>query len=517
MHSLLHAWDKDRDLLGARDVLVVDEAGMIGSRQMERLLSAAASAGAKVVLVGDPELLQAIEAGAAFRAIAERVGSVEITEVRRQHDVWQQQATRELATGRTAAALERYEAAGMVAGHDTLEAAKAAVVAGWDAVRRARPEASQIILAYRRDDVRDLNEQARAVRRAAGELVVDQVLATERGERAFATGDRLYFLRNERGLGVKNGTLGTLVAIEAGGERLTVRLDGPGGKAGGGADVTFTLRDYDHIDHGYAATVHKSQGVTVDQAHVLATGLMDRHVAYVGLTRHRDAVRLHWSADEIGSRDRLAQVLGRERLKDTSLDYELGGPGTAGTVQERDNLARAYGERRGVLMPVSEIVVPPPAPEQVQRVAAGRAGFRDRYAAHQQQRQQAAERDQQAHGLVRQWDGLVKDYTDALPGLGTDPKLDAARARLVAFGQEVRRRPDLVAVLRERDAEFGVAERPTLHGVLGHAQPERAIAHFLEVAESIMRRQQQDQVRQREAELDQARRPTRSRGPSVGM
>ncbi|TLU70664.1 Ti-type conjugative transfer relaxase TraA [Lichenicoccus roseus] len=521
VHSLLHAWDKGYDTLSARDVLVVDEAGMIGSRQMERLLSAAASAGAKVVLVGDPEQLQAIEAGAAFRAIAERVGSVEITEVRRQRDVWQQQATRELATGRTAQALDRYEAAGMVAGHDTLEAAKAAVVAGWDAVRQARPDASQIILAYRRDDVRDLNEQARAVRRAAGELGADQVLVTERGERTFATGDRLYFLRNERGLGVKNGTLGTLVAIEAGGERLTVRLDGPGGKAGGGTDVTFYLRDYDHIDHGYAATVHKSQGVTVDQAHVLATGLMDRHAAYVGLTRHRDAVRLHWSADEIGSRDKLAQVLGRERLKDTSLDYGLGGPGSLGATPaqmqaERDDLVRAYGGRRGVSMPISEIVVPAAA-EPAQRVAAGRAGFRDRYAAHQQQRQQAAERDQQAHGLVRQWDGLVKDYTAALPGLGSDPGLAMARERLVAFGQEVRKRPDLVAVLCARDAEFGVAERPTLHGVLGHAQPERAIAAFLEVAETTTRRQQQDQVRQREVELDQARRPTRSRGPSLGM
>ena len=71
-------------------MLVVDEAGMIGSRQMERLLSAAQAAGAKVVLVGDPEQLQAIEAGAAFRAIAERVGAAEITEVRRQREAWQQ-------------------------------------------------------------------------------------------------------------------------------------------------------------------------------------------------------------------------------------------------------------------------------------------------------------------------------------------------------------------------------------------------------------------------------------------
>lgn len=81
--SLEHAWGQGREQLGPRDVLVVDEAGMIGSRQMERVLSQARDAGAKVVMVGDPEQLQAIEAGAAFRSVTERHGAAEITEIRR--------------------------------------------------------------------------------------------------------------------------------------------------------------------------------------------------------------------------------------------------------------------------------------------------------------------------------------------------------------------------------------------------------------------------------------------------
>ena len=88
-----------------------------------------------------------------------------------------------------------------------------------------------------------------------------------------------------------------------------------------GRSVGFDVKDYAHIDHGYAATVHKSQGVTVDRTHVLATSHMDRHAAYVGLSRHRERVDLHWGADELGSRERLTRALGRERLKDTSLDY----------------------------------------------------------------------------------------------------------------------------------------------------------------------------------------------------
>ena len=112
--SLEHGWRQGRDLLTTRDVLVIDEAGMVGTRQLERVLSHAADAGAKVVLVGDPQQLQSIEAGAAFPSIHERHGGAEIGEVRRQRDDWQRDATRDLANGKTGHALEAYRSHGMV-------------------------------------------------------------------------------------------------------------------------------------------------------------------------------------------------------------------------------------------------------------------------------------------------------------------------------------------------------------------------------------------------------------------
>ena len=112
--SLEHGWGQGRDALTARDVLVIDEAGMVGTRQLERVLSHAAEAGAKVVLVGDPQQLQSIEAGAAFRSIVERHGGAEIGEVRRQREGWQRDATRDLATGRTGDAIQAYDTHGMV-------------------------------------------------------------------------------------------------------------------------------------------------------------------------------------------------------------------------------------------------------------------------------------------------------------------------------------------------------------------------------------------------------------------
>src|SRR5271157_4682701 len=304
----------------------------------------------------------AIEAGAAFRAIAERVGAVEITEVRRQRIEWQRDATRELATGQTGTALARYQDAGMVHAHATDAAARAALIAGWQTARRQVGE-NQIILAHTRDDVRALNEAARALRRDAGELGEDKLLPTELGPRSFAVGDRIYFLRNERGLGgpgrpgVKNGTLGTVVAIDGAGEhaKLAVRLDREDPTSGEAAVVVFGLAEYAHIDHGYAATIHKAQSVTVERAHVLATPGMDRHLAYVALTRHRHDVALHWSGESFGSAERLAARLGRERAKDTTLDYG----------ESEDELCAVYAERRGLnpLAPASEIVVGPQVPE----------------------------------------------------------------------------------------------------------------------------------------------------------
>ncbi len=134
--SLEHQWGKGREELTSRDVLVIDEAGMVGTRQMERVLSHAAKAGAKVVLVGDQQQMQAIEAGAAFRAIHERHGGVEISEVRRQLSAWQQDATRHLATGRTGEAIRTYEERGMVHAADTREVARKDLIERWNQERQ---------------------------------------------------------------------------------------------------------------------------------------------------------------------------------------------------------------------------------------------------------------------------------------------------------------------------------------------------------------------------------------------
>lgn len=310
--SLEYAWNRGCETLTNRDVLVIDEAGLVGTRQLERVIGAADRAGAKVVLVGDVEQLQAIEAGAAFRALAERHGAVEISQIRRQREDWQRAATRALATERTAEALEAYSKAGMVHAHETQDLARNAVVEEWASIRRDLPEASQIMLSYKRSDARALNDLARERLKAGGELQDERTYKTERGDRPMAPGERLMFLRNERSLGVKNGTLGTLERATS--SAMEVRLDD-------GRKVRFDIKDYNALEHGYAATIHKTQGVTVDRAHVLASSVFDRHASYVALSRHRDGLSLHWARDQFSSEAHLAGIMGRERLKDMALDH----------------------------------------------------------------------------------------------------------------------------------------------------------------------------------------------------
>ena len=336
------SWQRGHDLLKRDDVFVIDEAGMVSSAQLARFVVAADQAGAKLVLVGDPEQLQPINAGAAFRAIADRVGFIELEGVRRQTEVWQRQASVDFGRNRTAQGLAAYADHGAVRFELDRDQARAAIVRDVVQDMGANPESSRIVLAHRRVDVRALNDEIRDARKGQGELTKEASFLTNDGERQFAAGDRLVFLENDRKLGVKNGMLGTVERADE--AALRVRLDPSEGK-GPGRLVEVDAESYQAVDHGYATTIHKSQGATVDRAFLLASESMDRHLAYVGMTRHRAAVTLYAARDEFRDLAALSDRLSRSNAKETTLDYERAG----------------YAERRGLrasgLVPESEIVL----------------------------------------------------------------------------------------------------------------------------------------------------------------
>lgn len=304
--SWSRGWDNDRGTIGRGDVFVIDEAGMVGSRQLARFVGEAEARGAKIVLVGDHEQLQAIGAGAPFRAITEEIGHAELSEIRRQRVDWQREASVDFATHRTAEGLAAYRDHGNISFAETGEDARGQIVRDYLADRDERPDGTRVAMAHRRADVRAINDAIRTELQDRGELAQGEdagalTFQTNDGKREFAPGDRIVFLENNRDLGVKNGMLGTVERVEAGrpgaGPMIVAQLDGRGGER-----VSVPMGDYQAIDHGYATTIHKNQGATVDRSFVLASGTMDRHLTYVAMTRHRDGAQLYAAQDEFTDR-----------------------------------------------------------------------------------------------------------------------------------------------------------------------------------------------------------------------
>ncbi len=319
IHSTLWEIEKGYVNLTEKDVLILDEAGMIGTRQMQKIISYAKGAKAKVVLVGDHYQLQPIEACGAFRGILERIGYQNLEDIMRQRLPWMKEASRDFATGNIYLGIDRYYKNQRIRTYESFNQAREHLVYAWKNYQRSLvasgKEETSIILAYRNKDVKKLNQMAPAAKKEAGHLgEKEHEFKTARGKRQFSEGDRVLFLRNERSLGVKNGSLGTIEKISRSG--VQVRLDT-------GERIAFDPHLYKHFDLGYAATVHKTQGVTVDRAFVLATRHFDRHTAYVAMTRHRHDLHVYFSKDHEGFKDlaRMKQVMSKDRPKDLVIDY----------------------------------------------------------------------------------------------------------------------------------------------------------------------------------------------------
>ncbi|MDA5556026.1 AAA family ATPase [Shimia sp. MMG029] len=291
--SLELSWENGNEPISKGDVLVIDEAGMIGTRQLARVATKMQGIGAKLVLVGDPDQLQPIEAGTPFRQIVKTHGAARLTEIHRQKADWQKQASRDLAGGDMWTALSSYEKRGAVSRSDRRETAIEALVETYAMDVAANGSAkSRLAFAHKRKDVHALNQAIRSALRSNGEAPPETLFTTDTGKRAFAADDRIVFTRNNKDIGVKNGMLGTVVNAENG--QMAIALDGDEDRL-----VRFNPKAFRSFDHGYAVTIHKSQGATVDQSYVLASRSMDRHLAYVAMTRHREDLAIF-----VNNRDR---------------------------------------------------------------------------------------------------------------------------------------------------------------------------------------------------------------------
>jgi AAA domain/TrwC relaxase len=393
---LLGDLGRGQEQLDARTVLVVDEAGMVGSRKLGRLLEHAQRAQAKVVLVGDDRQLAPIDAGGGFRALRLRLGASELVENRRQQQAWEREALELVRGGLVEEAVAAYQAHDRVVAADSKPAATLALLQDWwVAWQEAERDPAQevVVLAARRGEVDRLNTACQELLAARGRLDQERLQVEDL---KLAVGDRVVCGKNAIAeLGVANGSRGTITALDPKARTLTIRLDGPDGQA-----VTLSRAYLDgrgrgernrRVDLAYATTGHRAQGLTRGRALVRLTGSEDVNWLYVQLSRARQETRLYavvgpepQGAAELDLPDReqpdgyvqLAQALsragGQTLAIDTPSNPDLQRLSTAELRVERDRLRRQLDQ------------APRDRSRELARATAHRKQAEEALAAHQQ-------------------------------------------------------------------------------------------------------------------------------------
>ena len=307
-------WENGREQLSERDVVVVDEVGMVASRQFHRLLGYVQESGAKLVLTGDFNQIPPIEAGAAARAVMEQIGYVELTEIRRQVEPWQQETTKQFARGEIDAAIDNYYQKGCVHIGSSYGSAENKMIDKWAYNLAHRPEQSQMMIAFTNKEVDQLNRMARSRKSEMGLLGgKEHEVETNKGTLKLAEWDKILFLKNNKDLGVMNGMIGEVRGIHE--DKIAVVINKFKENE---REIIFNTKDYNHLSYGYAATAHKIQGATFGYTQTLISQYFNKNIGYVANTRHQFE---HDIYHNFKNNQELKSVLNREGGKDTTLDY----------------------------------------------------------------------------------------------------------------------------------------------------------------------------------------------------
>ncbi|MEI8321192.1 MAG: AAA family ATPase [Alphaproteobacteria bacterium] len=313
VHDFLFRYKNNRLNVEAGSVFIVDEAGMVGHGAFGELLKVVHQKGCKIILAGDDRQLSSVERGGMFKVFAEKFGAVELTAVRRQEVDWQRRVSEKLSQGNVQEAVGLLETQGRIYWANSKPESLSQLVEAYTASVMEDKTKSRLILAHSNLEVDILNQAIRRVMQAAGKVDSKEYLCeTTRGEVLFAVGDRVQFTERDKHLGLTNGEFGNL--IKASPQEFVVETDR-------GQTFRFDPRTYGGLRLGYAGTVYKGQGKTVDEAYVLHSPLMNQNLSYVSLTRQTQDVRLYVSQDETKDTHKLITQMSRSDHRITTLEF----------------------------------------------------------------------------------------------------------------------------------------------------------------------------------------------------
>lgn len=295
--------EQDRWRFSLGQVVIVDEASLADTRTLATLVQLADQADAKVVLVGDHLQRGSVGPGGAFGMLARRGPTAELTTLHRFSQPWEARASLDLRHGQPAA-LDAYARHDAIREGELDAVIEQALDGAEDAARVGRVA---LLQAADLRTVRELNARARQRAVLGGGVTPSGV--TLRDGLVAGVGDRVLTRRNARHLPtgdgyVRNGTLWTVTAVHLDGSVHARPVEsGPSARAGerrwrGDGSVHLPAGYVaEHLELGYAVTTARSQGLTVDESHIVATPAMGREDLYVALSRGRHANRLYVATD----------------------------------------------------------------------------------------------------------------------------------------------------------------------------------------------------------------------------
>jgi hypothetical protein len=385
LKGMTNALDRGDLKITRNTVVIMDEAGMARNDEMVKLTSALAQAGGRLVLVGDDKQLGAVGRGGSFsHAQALTSAKATLSEVHRQRIGWQREASQAFGEGRAGQAIQSYIDNGRVEWAASRGTARDMLVQGYmkELDKGTKPE-HMLAMAHENRDVKAINAAIRDQIKERGGLAGERTykLTDENGKVqkiALAAGDRVVFEKNNARTGERNGEFGTVQKTDRHG--FDVKMDdGRVQRVQGGGKH--------QMSHGYASTIHKSQGATIDKTFVLASRGMDSKLTYVGLSRQREDTKLYANYAEHKNENYLKNSLGRDSGA-AEFRAVLGGEGKSygATLQEGERW-REVPERAPLAAALGGLLV-----EQGKARAFEGSHGKDKQTSGAQQAQRAGER-----------------------------------------------------------------------------------------------------------------------------
>ncbi|WP_371220356.1 AAA family ATPase [Orientia tsutsugamushi] len=289
-------------------LIVVDEAGMVGTKAYAELFRVVRNNNCQLILAGDEKQLASIERGGMFEMLSNIFGSHVLVNIRRQSENWSREAAMEFAESNILSGITLLRQNNCVRFDNTLQDSMSKLIYNWS-LSKFKPH-EKLVITVRNKDVDILNSSIRSLLKANGTLKGTEYERSIDGrKKSYMAGDRIIFQKSYKDLQIQNSEFATLTSVSK--NKFIAKTDT-------GKEVSFDPSEI-QFKHGYASTVYKVQGASIKDVYVLHNGVSNISSSYVAMTRHIKSLKLYCNNEATKSVNSLINQLSRPNEKSASI------------------------------------------------------------------------------------------------------------------------------------------------------------------------------------------------------